>query len=165
MFYFSQVQSKTTAMARKDYDKRHYSALSEQKTVYSPNLSSCIPMKFYGAEFNASHDYLAEHPQDCHFVDEALWVEGVKLLGDVAKSQCSKLYGTHVVGGNVVIGMLKDPVKVRELESTHLSQRKRPYMRIDLIGMRDTIYSSYGVSQWLGRIICGAADQHGVEMA
>ena len=60
----SEVKSKTTAKARKDYDKRHYDAVPpEQKAFYSPNLSCCIPVKFYGAEFNASHDYLAEHPQ------------------------------------------------------------------------------------------------------
>ena len=54
-------------------------------------------------------------------MDEALWRESVKLLGGVAKPPCNKLYGTHVVGGNVVVGMLRDPVKVLQKKMTCIS--------------------------------------------
>ena len=85
--------------------------------TYYPSLINCIPVSIYGLKLNASHDGGANCHENRHFMDVALWKElkeGNPHLGEAIAPHppCKRLQGTRVEGGLVVIGMLKNPVKV-----------------------------------------------------
>ena len=90
--------------------------------TYYPSLMNCIPVGIYGVTANASHDFMANCHENRHFLDVALWKELKEKnphLGEAIAPHppCKRLQGTRVEGGNVVIGMLKNHVKVTLLKA------------------------------------------------
>ena len=90
--------------------------------TYYPSLANCLPVKIFGNQLNASHDGGAYCHENRHFLDVALWKELKKdhpELNEVIAPHppCKRLQGTRVDGGNVVIGMLKNPFKVTLLKA------------------------------------------------
>ena len=82
---------------------------------------NCIPVDVCGIQFRASHDFTANCHENRHFLDVDLWnelKEKTPSLGEVIAPHppCKRLQGTRVDGGNVVIGMLKNHLKVRLLK-------------------------------------------------
>ena len=86
--------------------------------TYGPSQVNSIPVDVCGIKFRASHDFMAMCHENRHFLDVDLWnelKEKTPSLGEVIAPHppCKRLQGTRVDGGNVVIGMLKNHLKVK----------------------------------------------------
>ena len=103
--------------------------------VYYPDLVSCVPVDIYGVRLNASHNAGAVSYENRHFIDVDLWKElkeeNPHLEEAVAPHPpCKRLNGTRVEGGNVVIAMLKNQVKVTLVKATKDTDGKKIKMGI-----------------------------------
>ena len=86
--------------------------------LFYPNQQCYIPIEICGLLVNATQDYSAVCHENRHFLDFALWKylkEGNSQLGEVVAPHppCKKITGTKVEDGNVVIGMLKNVIRVK----------------------------------------------------
>ena len=94
-----------------------------------PNLSSPIPIEIFGLRINATHDLDARCFDNRSFLDFALWKylkEGISQLEEVVGPHppCKKIHGTKADEGNIVVGMLKNIIKVTILNVNKESKDK-----------------------------------------
>ena len=86
--------------------------------TYGPSQVNSIPVDVCGIKFRASHDFMAMCHENRHFLDVDLWKELKEKTPSLDETiaphpPCKMLHGTRVEGGNAVIGMLKNHLKVR----------------------------------------------------
>ena len=95
-----------------------------QNALYYPHLGFCVPVEIYGVRVNASHDAGALCHENRSFLDVALWRQNPRIAEVVAPHPpCKRLNGTRAAGGNVVIGMVKNPVNVTLLRTARKTRR------------------------------------------
>ena len=95
--------------------------------IFYPNQSSYIPIEICGLRINATQDLDAFCHENRHFLDFALWrylKEGNPRIGEVIGPHppCKKIEGTKADDGNIVVGMLRNTIKVTLLNVTKDSE-------------------------------------------